>query len=515
MAKRTTAGAWLARAAVVSTCVGVVACGGGTAQTTASGPNAGAVQAYRKQCELRSARQSWDAGHGTYTPATLAVDAWAGHTGTVSEATLATALGKGELANVAIFARGGLGKTKLAESLRAQVCGQAAAFLVDLKDVAQASGLGNPVLSVAAKDAGADVRAFAQEAAQGRLVILADGLDEVDVSARARVVTALRELPTLVPGVQVVLLARPPVVDDAYGFTPLTARLSIRPLACADADAAVAQAWKKQEELDTFKRFLHRYGLDQQTTVDGQCTYPYLASYRDVNTLSEFHKRAQDPKSAVIVNRLKAHEALFAARVGKETEALGWTPKQAMELIDRLTLAQMERGETLDPTFTMDACMDVVDAGKHSSDATHEKVCEKVFQSAIFAPTGKPAQFHFAGEGIAALFAARYLNAQLGLAKKLDCSVAVKKTALVRSVDTFRFLVGLPLGLQCVMPLMDDRCEREPKGDQLEPLDAALPIGPARGPILKTMNAGYEATHWKMCTQKTLKGLDGTQTGGY
>ena len=84
--------------------------------------------------------------------------------------------------------------------------------------------------------------------------------------------------------------------------------------------------------------------------------------------------------------------------------------------------------------------------------------------------------------------------------------------AFIRDDDVFRFLIAQGAGLKCVMPLLDDRCSRikSLKADQVEILDAGLPIGKARPQIIQQMRAGYEATHWKLCVRNTLTSMEGT-----
>lgn len=495
---------------ILTALVGLSACGGAE---QAGGPKSPQAAAYEKRCNFNAGKQRFETAHDNYTPMSLVVTQWPGHGETqLTEAQLVDVLAKGDVKRASIFARGGLGKTRLAESLRGQLCGRLPVFLVDAKQVAKSSAAGNPLLAAVLQDTGPDVSAFLQEVAQGRALFLLDGLDEVEIARRNVVLLAWKDAAEKLPAAQFILLARPPVLDTDYGFSPVDARFAIHTLRCTDTDAFIVSTVKDAAVRGQFLQFLHRYGLDAQVKAGSDCTYPYLASFGDIKTLVEFHQKTLDPKSDLIVSRARVHEALVGARLTKELRELGWNEEQALSLVDRMVRAQMKRNESSAIRLDMSDCKAVVDSGAATSDDNHDRVCEKVFQSALFQPIPDDRAVRFASASLANLFIARWMDGELAAQKPLNCSVAVKRTTFIQDDDVFRFLVAQPNGLKCVMPFMDDRCSRirNLKADQVEIFDAALPIGKARPPIIQQMHAGYEATHWKLCTQNTIKSMDGT-----
>ncbi len=486
------------------------ACGGGNEQV--GGPKSALATTYEKKCNFNAGKQRFEASHDNYTPMTLVVSEWAGHGATqLSEKALVDVLASGEVKRASIFARGGLGKTRLAESLRGQLCGQFPVFLVDAKEVAKSSAGGNPLLSAVVAEAGPDVPAFAQEVAKGRALFFLDGLDEVEISRRNVVLLAWKDAIEKLPAAQFILLARPPVLNADYGFSPVDARFAIHTLQCKDTDAFITSTIKDQSVRGQFTQFLHRYGLDDRLSVADDCTYPYLASFGDVKTLIEFHKKTLDPKSDIIVSRARVHEALVGARLTKELHELGWNEEQALGLVDRLVQPKQKAHEGDEMRLDLDECKAAVDTTRKTSDDNHERVCEKLFQSALFKPIPSDKAVHFASESLANLFIARWIDADAG-GQKANCAAVLKHADLVKDDDVFRFLLPQPAGLKCVMPLLDDRCSRikNLKADQVEILDAGLPIGKARPLIIQQMRAGYEATHWKLCVKNTLNSMDGT-----
>lgn len=469
----------------------------------------GPVATYARQCQLEGSRQRSDVEAGNYTAATLVIEQWRGHSEqTIGEAELADALAGGQLRRSVLFARGGLGKTRLAASLRAQLCGRLSVYLVDAKDVAKSTAPGNPLIALLEGRPGSEFTARTKDPAAPILIML-DAIDEVEPAARERVVRALDGVPLSAPDARLLLLARPPILEENYGFQQVDARFSMRPLQCAQTDAFVAQTVRDAEERADFQRFLHRYGLDLKSESPTACSYPYMASYRDVGILTEFHKKATQPSSDILVSRSHAHEVLLSERLKKELENLGWSAPQALQLIDGMVRKQWQPGDNRSLRFDADLCIATFEGGAATGEKQRAHICERIFQSPIFEPVAGGGRLQLAGEGLVDLFLARAMDQELAV-RTLDCKVALKHTDLLKSRQIFSFLIGQPTGVRCVSPLMDDRCSREPKSDQVEAIDDGLPTGRARAQIIAGMHAAYESTFWKFCTRKTLKSLDGT-----
>ncbi len=499
----------------------LAACGGGQSQLTKSLADRN-TSTYLKVCEERAARQASDLSSGAYNPPVLYVHEWQGQSeNLLPESRLVAVLEGGELKNLAVVARGGLGKTRLAESIRAQLCAVLPVFAVDLKEVAKVTTDGNPVVAVIAKDVGVDAAVLVPQLVEGRLLVLADGIEEVDLVNRAKVVAALKELSAQIPAAQVVLLARPAVLDADYGFTPVDARLEIQPLECKTTDAFVARSYKDDVTRQQFQLFLKRFGLDEQGKFGVQCTFPYLSTYRDILTMADFHQKSQDPASGIIASRSNVYETLIGVRLKKELENLGWTQTEALDMLDRMLRVQVESKGFLEPRFDMDGCVRAIDARwgttavdagvAGSPDERRKHVCEKTFQSALFVPADGKGNFKFADTATTDLFLARWLNGLLARQTNFDCSVLLKQADLLGSTGVVQFLIGQPLGQRCLAQVLDERCGRDAKtAENLTPFDDGLPIGPARKQALADAHAVESMAKHKPCVMAALKSLDGT-----
>lgn len=467
-----------------------------------------ASSGYAAQCHLWSGRHSQAVKDGKYEPVTVEVSQnnsadTASMTETeVMQALLATAPdGKPTVQWAALFARSGLGKSRLAEALRAQLCGQLPFYLVDAKKAAAQRGADNPVL--AQMTARGSTLAPSLSKPGARLLVALDGLDEVAANARGPLLQSLVAIQNRWPNAQLLILARPPVAEPNYGLGSLQWKATLSPLQCARVEAVATQRSRSPAELEAFWQFLRRHELDAKTQSMGNCSYAFLQSYGDLETLQAFVRKATAPQSDMLVSRTHAHEALLAARLTKELEDLGWTLPQALQLLDNLMGRAQGMARKREPRFSLEDCLEVMDG---MGVAAQPRVCEKLFQSPLITPIED--RYAFSGPELADLFTARWLAGKAATSK--DCKALTDDAELLHQGSVFTFVLGQPGGQQCLPQLMNSRCDLNPKTDVLRVFDDGLPGGPARTPLYNALKAGYESIHWKLCAKKTLEGLSGT-----
>ena len=211
----------------------------------------------------------------------------------IDEKVLVDALARGTVKYGLVTARAGLGKTRLAESIEAQTCKSLAVFVVDLaKSVAPGVSKSDNALldhlrTRLKQPATADGKATTRELlGSQRWILLADALEEVDLPARAKVIKSLVDLRKAFPQtLQVVLLARPSVLDVDYGLTGFDARLKILPIDTKRAEKFLARLVGDPARTTRLKAFLHTHGFDAKASFGFQQIYPLMATYRDVLVL--------------------------------------------------------------------------------------------------------------------------------------------------------------------------------------------------------------------------------------
>ena len=106
------------------------------------------------ECSTLQGQRAKEIASKRYLPSELLLHRWPklakGGPEVVSEARFADRLSAGDVRGTLVIARGGTGKSKLAWSLEAQLCGRLPVIRVDLQwDVQPAQGDANPVLNAA------------------------------------------------------------------------------------------------------------------------------------------------------------------------------------------------------------------------------------------------------------------------------------------------------------------------------------------------------------------------------
>lgn len=512
----------LPRVVLAGLALSLTACGG----AGLSGVLADATTSqYGAKCQTQSASQSKELSSGAYNPATLYVHTWPGSAlQTMSEANFAAALDKGQVRRTLIIARGGLGKTKLAESLQGQLCATTPTFTIDLKEVANAlregktNVLRDQVLAqagVAGKPAAATLLA---ELAEGRMLLFLDAIEEIDLEVRPKVMAEVNGVSRDFPKAQMVLMARPPIIDADYGFAGIDAKLEIPSLDCKVTDTFVAKKRPTDEERRQFQQFLRRFKLDEQGTFGVMCTYPYLSTYRDINTMDEFQKHATS--GDVMTSYSTVYEELIGARLKKEYENLRWSKAEALDMIDRLVRVQTIAGGQAALSFDMPTCETALQAkwGDASVDSgvggTPEQrrrhVCEKTFQSALFKKAEGEGKYQLADRFTEELFLARWLNNEIARNSQ-DCTVVSKNAPLLHNKGIVTFFAGQPLGRRCLGHTVAELCTKTSlDAEHVEPLDAGLPIGKARGQVLQEGRAAASTLKPEGCIKKVFDSLDAT-----
>lgn len=483
------------------------------------------LPAYTKTCAAAATEQARRLREGEYNPVRLAVRAWEGGSPepTITEASLLAALQSGELRRTVIYARGGLGKSTLADSLRAQLCGTTPAFVVDLKTVAEQDPPSAEVIR-AAIAAGAGLtgkgeqeKALNDALATSRFVLFADHIEETPQVRRAKTMAALLDFAQGYPLAQVVLLARPPVLDNDYGFAAKV-ELEIPPLDTKAADAEIAKQFKAEDERAGFQQLLSRYGLNEKATYGAQSIYPYLATYRDIHAIAEFYRNTKS--GGMLVSPSAVYQSLISARLRKEFDDLRWTQEDALDMGDRLVRVASGSANQRNLSFDMELCEKsihprwgeaAVDAGV-AGDASERKrhVCEKTFQSAMFRQGEGPRQFVFADRSTTDLFHARWLNNEVTRSATPDCAVLAKYADLVTNVSVAKFLVGQPWGSRCLAQVIAEGCAHQNAAEMTKAIDLGLPIGKDRVKILQDARAASSALQPAMCIKEMLDNLDQT-----
>lgn len=487
---------------------GLSACGGATKSTGSAAASSPAVPAAEAAtCKAAVAKRVSDIAGKQYVPMTLGLLAWPGRdayapTAWLPEEEFAGSLRDGPadgrtLRTALILARGGTGKSRLAESIYAQLCGSMPVFRIDLNlDVAsqpETPGV-NPIAAVLAKQLGVDAAGGPEKALQQALggkpfLVLMDSLDEVQLNRRPSIASAIDELlMRIVPAGRAVVMSRPPVFNSNYGIGTVDARVEIPQLTCAESDAAVERV--AGAELADVQAFLARYGLSRKVTSAERCTYPHLATYRDVEVAVKLAKNskigADNPDFKNFQNsRAQVYTYFASAQLLRDMQSLPLQPAEALAAVDAVVAAKSpDKGER-NLSIRVEDC---INASTHIADmAKRHAVCERLLQSSVFKSNGNSAEFHFANQSLGDLFLARWAAAAMTSPEgKANCGLVASKSHLLESNEVAGFLLGHPAGQQCALEVAATMCKAGGHAEHVyEQFEQGLPDGAPRVALLQ------------------------------
>lgn len=491
---------------------------------------------YQVECGRLSALHTRELADKKYIPVELLVHEWpqdvtpttakeAARAFLPEEQFVASLTGQGapgskhRIRTTLVMARGGTGKSKLAESITAQACVKTPVFRVDLNtEIAahlDANPAGQNAIAVALghqlkldTNAGAEAAVRAALGARPFVVVL-DSLDEVPLLQRQQVVTQTDDFVTRVADqARAIVMTRPPVFTSNYGLQTVDARLEIPQLTCSETDAAVARMVSEPADRKNFLEFVKRYGIDRQVTAFDRCYYPHMSTYRDLQVVqrlarnSSVDKETQDFKGFQS-SRAQVYTYFATAQLLKDMQGLPILPSETLALIDRMVAAKKPANGERNLPFTLQECVAVAEGEAGNKQA----VCERLLQSALY-KSGEPGVFHFDNQSVGDLFLARWTAAQIEHDGRVDCTVVAKLADLLESNEVSGFLVGHPAGQACFAQVAVELTRRSGCAQNIvEMLDQGLPSGPDRKRILEVADKALAGLQPSVCVTGLMETL--------
>ena len=485
----------------------------GSPQVAAPPPLPGPGADYTAACLKSQTKRSADVAAKKYIPVELVLHQWPGREingaqrSYLKEEELATALavsvaaGSPRVRTALVLARGGTGKSSLAESLTAQACGNIPFFQLDLNlevvPLMEGTTLTvNPIAVVIAsrmgiKDVGQAENAIKERLGTAPWVAVLDSLDETPLLTREALANHIDDLVTRIgPQARALVMTRPPVFSSNYGIQTVDARLEIPQLTCEDSQAALSRYLPDAADRKIVDEFVKRYGLDRKVTAFERCYYPHMATYRDLQVVQRLAKNAasdgekQDYKNFEN-SRAEVYRYFIKAQLLKDLQGVAMTPDDAIATADGIVAAKKpDKGERNLPVQIEDcvAAAPLSDAGaKHAS-------CERLLQSSLFKSGAVAGQAHFGNQSLGDLFLARWAATQLrGPTASSDCQRLDGIAKLLESNEVAGFLVGQPEGQACLVRVAQTMCKSTGYAQHIyEQFDQGLPSGKLRAKLVAT-----------------------------
>lgn len=482
-----------------------------------SGPAFGATgEAYDLACNKAYAEHAMEVAERKYIPPQLIVHQWPGVVSTVTKSAsisesdfilgllAAESTAKSPLRTTLVMARGGTGKSKLAESVASQTCKSAPVFRIDL-NVDVAAHLGdvpagqNAIAAAIARQSKLDTKAGVEVALKTaigdqRWVVLLDSLDEVPLAQRTQMAAAIDDLVGRVsPNARAVVMTRPPVFTSNYGLKSVDARLELPQLACAETEAAIARAMPDPNDRKRFDDFLSRYRIDRKVTTGERCYYPHLSTYRDLQVVERLVRNSDVDKDQPDFKQFQASRAqvytyFITAQLLRDLQGVTMLPSEALATIDRIVAAKLQDGGERNVPITLPDCVSASTGPVEGRQAQ----CERLLQSSLFKSESTPDHHHFDNQSVGDLFLARATARRLEATGNLDdprgqynCGAITERASLLESNEVAGFLVGQAAAQKCLAQMAVELCRRGGYAQHIyEQFDQGLPAGPARKQIV-------------------------------
>ncbi|HAN30506.1 MAG TPA: hypothetical protein DCQ06_02815 [Myxococcales bacterium] len=470
---------------------------------------------YTTQCQQKLDSHKGETLRGENFSPRLFAERWLGQAVShvpKTEKEFIDAISEGQTKLSMVVARGGLGKTRLAHSINAQTCSALPVFTIDLnKDIAQRKSktVGNPFVDKISEILGLGIGSSGLVRTDELLkthpwVLLADAIEEVDLNQRARVSLYLAKLRKAYGGtMRVVIFARPPVLEAYYGFGDVDTLVKINVIDCKRAHNFLKSISKSKAQEKSIWTFAKKFNFDVVSRSGNRCVYPYLSSYRDIQTL----RALALSKEGSLKSHADAHQRLVAMRLKKELAVLSWNEREVLDMVDRMFRRFLETSDSDLPRFDIVNCMKsidpqygwtAVDAGLAGTpEQRRRQVCEKALQSVVFEKDneldGEAGRWRLSDADMVALFRARWINNKLAALPTNACAELPKYKRHLLNRSVLHYVVAEPMTQHCLGPTLRMLCEGDRKAPRhLETVIEGLPIGQMRFQVVEEARA-FEA----------------------
>lgn len=475
-------------------------------------------------CQSRNIDQATDAVLKRYLPQELIAHRWPGAEKggpPLPEKEFFAALEGGRLRRTLLVAGAGLGKTRLADALDAELCATTPTLrlAVDAALVAAVrKAEGDPVLDGLERSLGiaagtprqADLRTML---AKARWVLVVDSLHDVPLADRPQFLTQIKTFLDKYPkNLQTIVLARPEDVHADLGLGDFDAVLSIPQLDCGRTAAMLRAATRTQEREQRLRTFAARYGLDAQVTTGGRCQYTHLSSYRGVKVLLAMAearglegpdgvvKATAAARADVIEDYLRRMlQASLPGDVSGKPEARAAQVQAVVAAIDAM-VARVPTEQLARPVLSQEACAVALNAAYPAAAGRPDvvAVCDAVARSGLVADD-ESGTATLTDPTLADWFRARRAIRNLAApCTGLDAAALPSPTAAA-------FAAGAPTAVGCLADIAHAACSAGADPAALAAaLDQGLGHGPARAQALAAAAAVPSAS---ACVQAVIKGV--------
>ncbi|MSQ84910.1 MAG: hypothetical protein EXR77_18895 [Myxococcales bacterium] len=365
-----------------------------------------------------------------------------------------------------VLARGGAGKSRLVDSVQSGSCDRVATVrmdaALDFRPKAELATAKRPALAAVVAEkmditGESDIIELLQDTLGDQpWLILVDGTDELTAAERRMLDKDLAWLSRQrITQPHVVRFERPGFSDATRSQLP-DAIVELPELSCEVVDAALARKFAAEGAHLAARAFLVKFGLDRKRATDKTCRYVHMATWRDVETVSDLAadaaKAMDEPPS--VPNRSE----IYATWLGHRLSGIAPSADAASRWLDRMVAVGVQEASEPDLLLTLDRCSTVATPGA----APHSEACAALMKSAAVKSGPSSTSWILRNQTLMDLLLARWL-----VNKHEDCALLSAATADVASLELTAMVFGQTVGRRCLVPIVAAVCSRGTPAEQI------------------------------------------------
>ena len=466
-----------------------------------------ADRGYGKHCASLQAKHSADLEKDYYRPVTLSILTDGVGVREIAEPMLVKELQKPATVHGVVQGRGGLGKSRLAMSLEAQLCSEIPVFMVDLSELYERDRRQlneRDIMDVILERVGVGDPAFGELLLEKPWLLLMDSLDEVHLEARDRAIKGIESLRARYPNsMNSLVFVRVPVHPKVADLAFRGNNYELQPLPVLRADELLEQALGSRAR--DFMDFAASTRLDRTTMArSGYYGYVHLSTYRDVKVArkvaASFDFRTDNLPWNFTPSRFDLYTEYAKILAEPAARALQWKTADVISLVERMIQAKGPTPHTRSLVFEERDCLKQISANLVAS-----AVCDTVLQSPLFRPTQTRARFKLRNQSILDRFLAAWADVQISNVGPNGCKEVERLSSLFESAEIAGFLAGAPAGQNCGPEILAALCGKGVDSVQVfELLDQGLPMNVRKKEKFKIQDTSATQAQ---CVREVLDGL--------
>ena len=358
-----------------------------------------------------------------------------------------------------VIARGGVGKSRLADSIESKTCEKVITVRIDapldLRGQLLTASPSKPALVGKILDhmgVTQTSRSFDDLAAavgRGPWLLIIDGSDELPPVERRLLTRELQALSRAEVAQPHLVRFERPGFTDQFGSNKPEITYSLPEATCEQVDAQWLKRFPDGETRTSATAWRDHHGLGRKRAAANPCKYVHMATWRDADLVADL---AQDALQGLEELPPEPNRAdLYTFWMGHRLRQAASNTAAVVAWLDRIVGLGVLQASDPDLLITLDRCGTAQPPG--SAPAT--EACTDLTKSPLLRQGPVKSAWVLRNQTLADLLLARWMVAQ-----QTDCALLSATTADLASLELTAMVASLPGGRRCLVPLVAAVCSR-------------------------------------------------------